>query len=66
VELAPAFRPPPLHDSASKLDALQTLRVAVHLQKPAQPANNFGHCSAQVQKQKLRNHSPEFLISKFI
>jgi hypothetical protein len=30
VELAPAFEPPRLYDSASKLDALQALRVAVH------------------------------------
>ena len=27
AELAPAFRVPPLNDSASKLDALQTLRA---------------------------------------
>jgi hypothetical protein len=27
VELAPAFEPPPPYDSASKLDALQTLRA---------------------------------------
>ncbi len=30
VELAPAFEPPPPCDSASKLDALHTLRVVVH------------------------------------
>ena len=30
AELAPAFEPPFSYDSASKLDALQTLRVAVH------------------------------------
>ena len=33
VELAPAFEPPPPYDSAIKLDALQTVRVAVHPQQ---------------------------------
>jgi hypothetical protein len=47
VELAPALRPPPRYDSASKLDALQTLRVAVHPQTPSQLANNFDYCSAE-------------------
>src|ERR1035437_7310364 len=39
VELAPAFEAPPPDDSASKLDALQTLRVAVHPQEPSQLAS---------------------------
>jgi hypothetical protein len=47
VELAPAFEPPRPCDSASKLDALHTLRVAVHPQKPSQLANNFDYCSAE-------------------
>ena len=33
VELAPAFEPPPPYDSASKLDALHTLRAAAHPQE---------------------------------
>ena len=45
VELAPAFAPPLPYDSASKLDALQTLRVAVHPQKPSRLTNNFDYCS---------------------
>ena len=44
VELAPAFRPPPPYDSASKLDALQTLRVAGHPQESSQLENNFDYC----------------------
>jgi hypothetical protein len=44
VELAPAFEPPRYHDSASKLDALQTLRVEVRPQQPSQHANNYDYC----------------------
>jgi hypothetical protein len=44
VELAPAFEPPPPYDSASKLDALHTVRVAVHAQKLSHLANNFDYC----------------------
>ena len=36
-------RPTP-SDSASKLDALQTLRVEVRPQQPSQPANNYDYC----------------------
>src|ERR1019366_4193207 len=38
---------PPPGDGASKLDALQTLRVAVHQPKPSQPASNIDSCSAE-------------------
>src|ERR1039458_2458354 len=44
VELAPAFELPPPYDSASELDALQTLRVAVHPQQSSQLANSFDDC----------------------
>jgi len=44
VELAPAFEPPRHHDSASKLDALQTLRVEVRPQESSEPANNYDYC----------------------
>ena len=46
VQLAPAFALPLPYDSASKLDALQTLRVAVHPQKPSRLMNNFDYFSA--------------------
>src|ERR1035437_4870843 len=57
AELAPAFEPPPPYDSASpssvaalrrvdKLDALHTLHVAVHPQRPSQPATILESCSA--------------------
>jgi hypothetical protein len=60
------FRTAPRLATAPASWTLQTLRVAVHPQKSSQLANNFDYCSAKVQKQKLRNHLPEFLISKFI
>jgi translation initiation factor IF-1 len=41
VELAPAFGPHLPDDSASKLDALQTLRVAAHPQALSRLANKF-------------------------
>jgi hypothetical protein len=44
-ELAPAFEPPPPCDSASKLDALQTLRGSVH---PARSAAGGWSCSPSV------------------
>ena len=47
VVWAPWQRVEVLNDSASKLDALQTLRVAVHPQEPPQPAYNFDYCSAE-------------------
>src|ERR1035437_3039464 len=43
--LAPAFEPPPPCDSASKLDALQTLRVSVH---PARSVSGGWSCSRSV------------------
>ena len=45
--MLPLSNLPTPYDSASKLDALQTLRVAVHQQEPSQPASNFGNCSAE-------------------
>ena len=39
-------RPTP-YDSASKLDALQTLRVAVHPEIPSQLASNFDYCNPE-------------------
>src|ERR1017187_7750017 len=45
--LLPLSNLPTPYDSASKLDALQTLRVAVHQQEPSQPASNFDNCSAE-------------------
>ena len=46
VELAPAFEAPPPYDSASKLDALQTLRVVVRPQEPSQLTSILEHRSA--------------------
>ena len=43
--LLPLSNHPTPYDSASKLDALQTLRVAVHPKRPSQPANNFDCCN---------------------
>jgi len=43
-------RPAP-HDSASKLDALQTLRAAVHPQEPAQLAKQLDYCRAQTHRE---------------
>jgi hypothetical protein len=51
VELAPAFKPLPPYDSASKLDALHTLRVAVHTQQPSQLENNLDDCSPRPKPQ---------------
>ena len=45
--LLPLSNQPTPCDSASKLDALQTLRAAVHHQKPSQPANKIDYCSAK-------------------
>ena len=47
AELAPAFESPRPDDSASKLDALQTLRVAVQPQTPLQLANHLDGCSSE-------------------
>ena len=47
VELAPLSNRPTPYDSASKLDALQTLRAAVHPHKPSQLAKNPDYCSAK-------------------
>ena len=44
AELAPAFERPPPHDSASKLDALQTLRAAVRPQQPQHSGKSFDYC----------------------
>ena len=41
---------PTPYDSASKLDALHTLRVAVHPHYHSPLANNFDYCSANTQK----------------
>ena len=44
VELASAFKLALPCNSASKLGALQKLRVEVHPQEPSQLANNFDSC----------------------
>ena len=43
VELAPAFDLPSPYDSASKLDALQTLRVTSLPQQPSQLAKSYDY-----------------------
>src|ERR1017187_1763897 len=61
--LLPLSNRPTPYDSASKLDALQTLRVAVHPQKPSQPAKNLDYCSAEGRREgrKKRLFSSAFL-----
>src|ERR1019366_10587791 len=61
VELAPALERPLPYDSASKLDALQTLRVAVHPQEPLQLASNSDYCT----KDKTRPHISAFCFPSF-
>ena len=46
------------YDSASKLAALQTLRVAAYPQEPSQPEGNSDHCGADRRK--------EFFFSAFL
>jgi hypothetical protein len=47
-ELAPAFEPPPPYDSASKLDALQTLRVAIYPSRTVPAVAALPRCAQRV------------------